>query len=513
MFKWKRAAAAAVAAVIALSGCSGGGGGSAGEGTGSGQERGGTLNWGVPVPVTTFAAADAQWARQSPYLQAVYDTILKAAPDGSIEPNLATEWEYNDDNTVLTLTLRDDVVFTDGEKLTADAAAKSLLAFKSGTSPNARNLALVQDVRAVDETTLEIVLSAPDPALLVYLTQNAGLVASPAADPASLASVPVGSGPYVFNEAETVVGNSYVFDRNEDYWNPDIQYYDELILRVYPDPSALASAVQGGQVNVADVLDPTTVAQMEAAGFTANKREPGWAGLLIGDREGKLVPALGDVRVRQAINFALDREALAATIAAGYATPTTQIFPTYSPSFDEELDSYYEYDLDKAKELMEEAGYADGFEMTMPRSSTTAAANFVLIADQLAQIGITVNYEDVQVSSLISDILSAKYPAAFFQLQQDPTDWQLVNFQVAAASPWNFFHVQDPTVEGLISTIQTGGEDEAAEAGAELNQYLVENAWNAPFYRPQNIFVSDANTKAEVQVGNAVPYLWSVQPK
>ena len=516
MFGWKRAAAVAVAATLALAGCSGGGNGGGGNGGGGngGGEGGGTLSWGVIVPASTFAAKDARWANESPYMQAVYDSLLKATPEGEIEPNLATEWSYNEDSTVLTLTLRDDVTFTNGETLTAEDAAQSLLAFKAGTSPNASNLKNLQDAKAVDDTTLELTLAAPDPALLNYLTQNAGLVAPAASidDPAT-ATEPVGSGPYVLNTADTVVGSSYAFDKNADYWNPEAQHYDKLVLQVYTDSSALLNAVQGGQVNVSNVLDPTTIPQMEGAGYTRNENELNWTGFLLSDREGALNPALAELEVRQAINHALDREAILQTLGGGFGTPTTQIFPTYSPSFDEELESFYEYDVDKAKELMAEAGYADGFEVTMPRATGIPPANFTLMADQLAQIGITVNYEDLALSDFISSIVGGKYAMSYFQLQQDPTDYQLAQFQIAEASTWNVLHQSTPEVEELVTTIQTGTEDEAATAGQELNRYLVENAWFAPFYRPTNVFVSDANTQVEVQAGNAVPYLENVQPK
>ncbi|WP_210480153.1 ABC transporter substrate-binding protein [Naasia sp. SYSU D00948] len=513
MFKLKRAAIVAAAAVLALAGCAGGEGGETGGGDGSGA-GGGTLTWGVIAQATTFAQKDMRWANESPYGQAVYDSLLRANPDFEVEPNLATDWEYNEDKTVLTMTLRDDVTFTNGEPLTAEDAAASLLAFKGGASPNATLLRNLGDARAVDETTLELTLSAPDPGILTNLTQNAGLVA-PAElvnDPI-MATEPVGSGPYILNAGETVVGSSYVFDKNEDYWKPEDQHYDKLILQVYTDPTSLLNAVQGNQLNVTTVIDLTTVPQMEAAGYTKNESVLNWTGFLIMDRAGTLVPALGDVRVRQAINYGIDREALLKTMGAGYGEPTAQIFAPWSPGFDEELDSLYEYDVDRAKELLAEAGYEDGFEVTMPQTPSVAASTWTLMADQLAQIGITVNYEQIQATEFIPGLLSGKYPMSWFQLQIGPTDWQLSQFQIAENATWNPLHYTTPEVQEWIGTIQTGSEDEAAEAGRELNRYLVENAWNAPFFRPTQMFMSDANTEAVPQTGNALPYLWNVQPK
>ncbi|MEU1972625.1 ABC transporter substrate-binding protein [Microbacterium sp. NPDC019599] len=511
MFKIKRMAAVAIAAAaLALAGCAGGGGGGD-EGDGA---TGGTLTWGVIAQASTFQQKDMRWANESPYGQAVYDSLLNVDPEFNVEPNLATEWSYNDDNTVLTLTLRDDVKFTNGETLTATDAAASLLGFRDGNSPNKTLLRYVADATAVDDTTLEITLSEPDPGLLTAITQNAGLVApADKVDDPATATDPVGSGPYILNTGETVVGSSYVFDKNPDYWNPDHQHYDKLVLQVYTAAPALLSAVQGGQVNVSNVIDRTTLPQMEAAGYTLNESQLDWQGFLIMDRAGTMVPALGEVEVRQAINMALDRDALLQALGSGYGEVTDQIFAPWSAGYDESLDTHYEYDVDGAKALLAEAGYPDGFEVTMPRVGSIPAAQWTLMADQLAQIGITVNYEDVQPADFISAILGAKYAMTWFQLQMGPTDWQLAQFQIAEQATWNPFHYTTPEVTDWIATIQTGTEDEAAQAGKDLNTYLVENAWNAPFYRPTQVFVSDAKTQVQPQVGNVVPYLWNVQPK
>jgi peptide/nickel transport system substrate-binding protein len=512
MFKWKRAAVVAVAATVALAGCSAGGSGGSSSGSSSGSS-GGTLNLGLIIAASTFAAKDMRWANESPYAQAVYDSLLKADPDGTIKPNLATKWEYNSDKTKLTLTLRTDVKFSDGEKLTADAAAKSILAFKGGTSPNAPDFINVADAKAVDAKTLEITLKQADPALLVYLTQNAGLVESPKADPATIATVPDGSGPYTLNTKDTVVGSSYVFDKNKDYWNKTDQHYDKIVMNVYADATSQLSAIQGSQANVSSVNDNTVIPQVQSAGYTIEKNELDWTGFLLLDREGKLQPALKDVRVRQAINYALDRKTILKTLGAGYGTVTEQIFPPYSPSYDKSLDTYYTFDLAKAKKLMADAGFANGFSVTMPRTSFIPAANFALMADQLAQIGIKVTYVDPAAGQFIPDLLSQKFPMSWFVLQEDPSDFQLASFQIAAASTWNIFHVADPTVEDLVKQIQTGDQTQQAAAGKKLNKYIVENAWVAPFYRNQNSKAVDANTTVKMQAGNTWPYLWNIQPK
>ena len=394
------------------------------------------------------------------------------------------------------------------------AAAQNLLRFKKGTSPNASFLVNLSDAKAIDSTHVELDLSAPDPAMLTYLTQDAGLQESPKAFTSStVETVPVGSGPYLLDSKNSVSGSSYTFTANKDYWNKADQHYSKIVMNVYSDGTALLNAIQGGQVNAANTFDNTTLDQIKAAGFTVDPLELNWEGLIIGDRDGTITPALKNPLVRQAINYAFDRKALLKALASGYGTVTEQIFPTTSPSFEKSLDSTYSYDPAKAKKLLAQAGYPNGFSVTMPSAAAFGASNFALIKQQLADIGVTVTYQELQVNDYITALVSGKYSMALMVLQQDPTDWQLASFQIDKSATFNGFHNDDPTVQGYIKTIQTGSTAEATAAGKKLNEYITKQGWFAAWFRPQSSFVSDANTKVTVQAGNAVPYLWNIEPK
>ena len=207
------------------------------EGAAPSGERGDTLTVATLArPVLGLSASASEFGNRVLYFQAPYDGLLRAEPDGTIVPWLATEWSYNEDNTVLTMTLRDDVTFTDDTPFNAEAAAQNLIRFRDGTSPDAGNLALMTDATAVDDTTLEITLSAPDPALLNYLARNAGLMQSPATfDTPDEATNPVGTGPYILNQGDTVADSVYTFDANPDYWAPEMIKYDKFVIRVIED--------------------------------------------------------------------------------------------------------------------------------------------------------------------------------------------------------------------------------------------------------------------------------------
>ncbi|WP_457100603.1 ABC transporter substrate-binding protein [Microbacterium sp. P5_E9] len=512
MIRWKKAAAAAaiaVTAAFAITACAGGGGSEGGEGT----DGGGTLTLGAILAPTTFDPAGSEWGNRAPFYQAVYDTLLLATPEGTIEPWLATEWSYNDDNTVLTITLRDDVTFSDGSDLDSADVVATMQRSKDGSGPDKGYFNNVATIEAPDATTVVLTLSAPDPALLSYLTRTAGLVASSESlESADLPTTPVGSGPYVLDTSATVTGTSYAYTKNADYWNPDAQHYDEVVINVLGDVTAALNAIKAGEANGVKLANNDNLAEVEGAGWTINANELDFQGVLLLDRAGTQQPELADVKVRQAINYAFDREGLLTAIGAGKGTATTQVFNASSDAFDPALDEFYTYDPEKAKELLAEAGYPDGFTLSMPSVTAFGTAAPTLVQQQLADVGITVNYTEVPLSNFIADLLAPKYPASFMALEQNP-DWQLVQFMIAPQAVFNPFHYEDPKVNEYIQEMQFGDEAAQDSAAKELNAYIVEQAWFAPFFRVQGSVATDANTSVEMLPTNAYPAIYDFVPK
>ncbi|WP_394525526.1 ABC transporter substrate-binding protein [Paenarthrobacter nicotinovorans] len=508
MFRSKKLAALLAIAALGLAACTPGEQGNSAEST-----SGGTLTLAQVGPPGTFAAAQAGWVNSSQYMQAVYDTILTAAPDGSIQPGLATEWSYNDDKTVITLKIRDGVKFTDGTPLDASAVAQNLVRFRDGAGGLAANLADMADATATDASTVTIKMKRSNPALLTYLTRAAGLVEAPSAfNKPDVQTVPVGSGPYTLNTSETVEGTSYVFDRNPNYWKPENVHYDKLVLNVYQDQTALLNAIKGGQVNGGNSVGNQNIEQMKAAGFVAYPAESTWVGLSLLDREGAIVPALKDVRVRQAINYAFDTKALLNAVENGAGTTTSQIFmPTDAAAYVADLDSHYSYDPEKARKLLAEAGYASGLTIPMNTVTVLGTTVYTLIKQQLADVGITVQYTD-SGNNFLADIASAKYPMTYIPLG-GPTAWEALQLTTTPDASFNPFHTRNSELDGYLETIRSGSETEAADAAKKANKYLVDNAWYAPWYRATSNYVADSKTEIKLQADNALPYLWNIKPK
>ncbi|WP_062385542.1 ABC transporter substrate-binding protein [Demequina iriomotensis] len=515
MLRHTKLAAAAGMATLALAACSSSGADDAASPAAGGSEgtaiegRAPELRIGAVVDISTWVAADAAWGNEATYYMAVYDSLLRTSATNEVQPGLAEAWEYNDDLTELTLDIRDGVTFTDGTPLDAQVVVDNLNRFREGASPDRGLLDAVTDVAAADDDTVVITLSAPDPALEINLSMQAGLIASPSTfDAPDAQTTPVGTGPYELDAASSTIGATYTFTANEDYWAPEDQHFDSITINYYADASALLNALRDGQVDISNLNSLTQIPDAEAAGYTTNSIPVNWKGLILADRWGANNEALADVKVRQAINYAIDREGLLQGLESGYGEPTTQIFNVEGDAYEAELEDAYPYDPEKAKALLAEAGYPDGIHITMPQTSFVPASEPELIKGVLAESNIFIDYEQAG-ESFFGDLLGGAWSAFAFGLNQEPLAWQTYNQAIAPGAAWNVYHQADETVEALAARIRLGGEDGAA-AAKELNEYVVDQAWFAPFYRVIGAIVTADGFAITMKSGQAVSNLWDI---
>lgn len=503
------AIAAVTAAGLALGGCAGSDSGGGGAGTGASDQ---VLTIGALGDVTNWDPGQAHVGHLLQPYQAPYDSLLLREPDGELAPMLATDWEYDDTNTVLTLTLRDDVTFSDGAVFDADAVVANFTHFQADNGRQAAQLGSLASAEAIDATHVKITLTEPDPAFTYFLSQAAGLMASPEAlDSEDLGAVPVGSGPYVMDESASTAGSQYVFTAREDYWNPELQKFAGITFKVLTDNTARVNALMSGQVDASVVVDARSADQLEGAGLTLKQSQTDWQGLLLLDRDGTLNPALADLRVRQAINYGLDRDTLAEALQLGRATATSQVFGVESGAYEEELDDAYPYDPDKARELLAEAGYADGVTIEMP--TVTSFENvYAALTQQLSEVGITLVSVPVPDTELVANIAGAKFPVAFFSLFQGES-WVAINQIISTSALYNPFQSTTPELQSLIDEVQLATNDDDQDAAAQkVNQYVIDEAWFAPIYRPDQMYFIDSEITVEPQVQQAVPSIYNFAP-
>ena len=503
-----RRAVVGAAAVLTLTACSGGSGSEGSGGSAGGGSS--TLTLATAVDINSFAPADSRDAHYVQFYQPVYDSLLQLDPQGEYQPMLATAWEYDDTSTVLHLELRDGVTFTDGAAFDGEAVKANLLAVRDGTGTSSAAFAGITDVVVGSPTSVDVHLAAPDPGLVRQLALPGGMMASPASlGTDQLKTVPVGSGPYVYDEGSSTQGSQYTFTRNPDHWNADAFPYDTIVLKPITDATARLNAIRSGQVD-GGTGDALNAAQAEAAGLTVTQSPgPGFQGLFLFDREGRISAPLGDVRVRQALNHAVDPDAILQTLYDGAGTVTGQVFNPKSAVWDDGLNGAYPYDPDKARDLLSQAGYGDGFDLDIPEP---VYANLSpLLGQQLAAVGVTVNFVPVPQATVNDEYLSGKYPVVWYQLQSsDP--WQGVNFWGSTAAPWNPLHVEDPRITAQIAVVQAARGDEQTDAYQELAQLYIDEAWFVPAYFPDAVYFSNADVSVEPQALQIVPSIYNYRP-
>ncbi len=503
---------ATVVSALLITSCGGGNSGDETGQNGSGDVPQTELRLGVLQEPQSWDPAQAHVGHVLQPYQAPYDSLLLREPDGTLVPMLATEWGYTDDaNQVMELQLRTDVTFSDGAEFNADAVVANIEHFKQANGRQVGQAASIESVAATDADTVQINLSTPDPALEYYLSQALGLMGSPdALGTPELDRLPVGTGPYTMVADQSTVGNQYVFEAREDYWNPDLQHFSGITMRFLPEPTAMINALSSGEVD-AGLVNAQTYEQAEGAGLTQLAWEVDWGGMTLYDRDGEVNEALGDVRVRQAINYALDREALLQEVAAGQGVTTSQVFGEDTTAFNPELDDYYAHDPDRARELLADAGYGDGLTLEMPVLTPGAETTMTFVTQQLGDVGITVQQTSVPSADYVSYLGQGRFSAAWFNLFQGPT-WVAIEQIISTNALYNPFDSTTPEVEAWVEEIRTAGDD-ADQAAQDLNRYVTENAWFAPWYRMTQLYYYDADKlTVNPQVQMAVPSIYNYSP-
>jgi peptide/nickel transport system substrate-binding protein len=509
-----RGAAAAtsvmLATTLALAGC-GGTNTTQSGGSSTGAASGGTLTIGEMFDNNSFDRVALEIGNRIEYWMPVFDTLFVLDDKAQPQPNLATKWSYNSDKTVLDLKLREGVKFTDGTPFDAEAVKTNLSYLAKGTGQNSYMTKSIASYDIVSPTEIKLNLSAPDPGLLGYLGVVGGAMASPKTltNNHASATTPVGSGPYTLDASATTPGTQYTYVRNPDYWNTKAFPYDRLVLKPIPDGTARLNALKSGQVDVGPI-EAKSVAEAKGSGLSLSRVAVDWQGLFLADRAGDKVPALGDVRVRQAINYVFDKKSILKNLQLGEGTVTSQTFNDSSPANVPALDSYYTYDLTKAKQLMADAGYANGFTVTMP--DLAALPQYApVIQQQLAQINIKVSFEKVAADATISALLSGKFPMFWFSLgSQSP--WQDLRKFAFKESPWNTAHVDDPKMDEMLKTAQYAQGDAQPAEFQKINTYMVENGWFAPWYHVNIIIAHSPKVNLTMNPYNAVPWISGFTP-
>lgn len=464
--------------------------------------RGGTLSIGLDKAPASLDPANMEQST-SPFAQPAYDALINVEPDGTLVPGLATEWTFTDDeNKVFEITLREGVVFSDGADLNADALITNLEHLDAGKS-NVATLVNGGTYEKVDDFTVRITWDDPRPLAPQAFTQRwvAGMVASPDAitnDPEALATQTFGAGPYVLNTERTIAGSTYVYTARNDYWNPESQLWDEVVITVMENADQRLNALRTGEIQYA-AGDLGTAQAAVDAGLQVLYAPTVVYGINFLDRDGELGTPIGDVKVRQAINYALDRDGIQEALLGEYGFATEQVVIPSEPGFVAALDGRYPFDQDKARELLAEAGYEDGLSINLVASTSAVQALLAqVLVEQLSQVGVTVELDSRPSADYFEGMTGGTFEAAAMGYGNQPMP-MMYDGLFGPNAIFNALGTESETIEAAMAEALVSSPERATELYEQIMTELVEDAWYAPaVFAPVFYFATDELAPVEV---------------
>ena len=346
------------------------------------------------------------------------DKLVDITPDLEIIPQLATSWETSEDGTAITMQLREGVVFHDGTPFNAEAVAANIE--RSQTLDESRRKSELKSITSTEVTgEFEIVLNlaGPDATLLAQLADRAGMMVSPTAAAAAGADFglnPVCSGAFSFTER--VAQDKIVLTKFDDYWNADAINFDSVTFLPIPDTTVRLANLQSGDIDMLERLAATDLTQAndDADIVVDSAVSLGYQGMTFiinyGARGDN--PWGNDKRLRQALSYAIDREALNQVVFEGAFAPGNQSFPSTSPWYNQSF-PVEQRDIDKAKALLAEAGFADGLELEVQvPNSTEPLAVMQVVQAMAAEAGIDIKLTSKEFATLLADQSAGDYTAS-----------------------------------------------------------------------------------------------------
>jgi peptide/nickel transport system substrate-binding protein len=430
-----------------------------------------------------------------PMMENVYDQFVRLNNEVQPSPGAIEEWEPSPDGTKLTLKLRNGITYHDGSTATAEDVVECIKrAGNSETGSNQfPNWQSVQDVSATGNDTIEVTFEK-SAAYIIPAMGFISLIRPPAFE--TLKSEEGGSGP--FRVKEWVPGDYLDLERFEDYWDTGLPVADTARVKFFDDDAAMVAALEAGTIDVALSLPPreydrlkdrfNIVRGQDAANFYYLGMNP-------------TMPPFDKKEVRYAMAHALDKATITSNVLYGISDPISIPWPEFSLAYSPDFEGMYPYDLEKARQLLVDAGYPDGFEFSI--AVTNTFPEFSQFAEvfkaSLAEIGCTVNIEPMDIAQWVPVLIEAKYGAIFSfagGTQWFPTRITLsANFAINENPVWPDGIPPAAYAEGIS---RTDASFDVEEQKAGMNQAVtsfMEEMWVAPIAFRYSLFAQQPNVE------------------
>lgn len=486
-------ASVAMTASLALASCSagststdGGGdgsGGSASQGAGEGGDDASiSIGFGAEPENLDFTRTDGSAIPQV-LLYNVYEGLVQLDQDGNIVPGLAKKWTVSKDRKTYTFELVDDATFSNGKKFTAQDAKFSIDRVKSSawTISLKSGMDVVDHTKVLSPTKLQVVLKQPSNSWLYKMTTRIGAMFSRSGVD-HLATKPIGTGPYKL--ATWKRGDSITLTRNPDYWG-DEPAYQTVTFKYFKDPTAVNNALLTGTIDVIGSMEsPESLGQ-----FENNDKYQILEGTTNGEVQLSFNNGSGpftDKRVRQAVRYAIDHQALLDTCWAGHGKLIGSMVPPTDPWY-EDLTGLYPHDLQKAKTLLKESGKASHvFRLRLPTRSYATSCGTV-VKSQLEQAGFKVKIDQLEFPAawLTQVFTNADYDMTIIS-HAEPRDMAAV-----FGDPKYYTRYDNAAFRKLLASADSGTEEQQVTDMKKAARMLSEDAAADWLFVMPNIIVAD----------------------
>ncbi|MDD6882765.1 MAG: ABC transporter substrate-binding protein [Eubacteriales bacterium] len=355
------------------------------------DKEGGTLKIGLTLDFTKPLWLDTRNQNDFVYTNCYLETLMVFDKNGAPQPFLAKSVTGDAAEKTYTIVLNEGIKFHDGSLLNAEVCAWNLQMYKDQGVLSTSFLKQFDHAEVVDEYTVKVYLTDWDSTFTYGLARQAGFMHSKKQydenGAEGCAAHPIGTGPFMFESHEPDISTTFV--RFDEYWQgrPNL---DAIEITVYADHTTANAALQAGEINVRFPDSPNDAKELSALGFSIQTTKVPSASVTVCFNSANEADPFYDVRVRQAAAYAIDRDAIMKALWGDYGSPITQYGIEGQPWYNDDIVGY-EYNPEKAKELLAEAGYPDGFDTKIMTSSTTSYVNVCqIVAEELAAVGIRV---------------------------------------------------------------------------------------------------------------------------
>ena len=404
----------------------------------------------------------------------VFEGLVKPTSDGDLTPAIAESYTVSEDRLTYTFTLREGVKFHNGDTVTAEDVVYSLQRCADATETGVLQVeafSIIQSIETPDDNTVVITISEPSNEFISYLT-----TAILPADYDQQDTAPVGTGPFKF--VSRTAQDSIVLEKFDEYWGTPA-YLDKVTLKIIENADSLMMSLQSGAIDLCAHLTSTQIAQL---GDDFNVAE-GTMNLVQALYLNNAEKPFDDVRVRQALCYAVDKQEIIDLAFDGYGSPIgSSMYPAFGKYFDDSLTNYYTKDVEKAKELLAEAGYPGGFAMTItvPSNYTPHVNTAEVLVEQLKEIGVTAEIQLVEWESWVSDVYAGRqFQSTVVGVDASTMTARALLERFTSDYSKNFINYNSPEYDQLFQqalTTYDDGEQTAIYKQMEAN--LTENAAN-----------------------------------